>query len=270
MTVPILNGTTEVPEETALLLRGIQTDTYGTVLGGHKAIFDPVQSGLSGVLASGDTVPNLVAGGDDATTLFDFVEDISTHKGIPFTDANVGAEAITLPDCFDFLTLGDDPTLVLSVTMTLVAPPDSGTQSAALSYTVNTTSGNQYYMGVWPDGTMSFTMSYIASAGIGKFAVPTNEPFTVTAHITPENGELLITVYLNGVQVDQYTKPNFNDPKEASASAEPRLGYGQPFSKTWEGAIHRLQLLKVNPDVFDIDAWMADEIAANAGRFDVA
>lgn len=43
MTTPFLQGTGAVPEATALLLRGTQTDAYGEVMGGHKALFDPMQ-----------------------------------------------------------------------------------------------------------------------------------------------------------------------------------------------------------------------------------
>ncbi|MBU2359711.1 MAG: hypothetical protein KKB02_12390, partial [Alphaproteobacteria bacterium] len=131
---PYLQGSGTVPEATRLLLRGIQTDIYGEVLGGHKSILDPMQSGLTGKPSSGSTIPDLIPGAVLTTVAASFSaqpDTVESAKGFPFSSAtNEFGERIQLGDYatspWNLLNLGTEPSVVISLWLKIKTLPGAG------------------------------------------------------------------------------------------------------------------------------------------------
>lgn len=276
MTAPYLQGTGTVPETTALKLRGLQTDAYGQILGGHKALIDPLQSGLTGKLATGASVPNLVAGAANPVVSFGFtnagVDPIETAKGLNFTSAtNEYGENILLVDYatspWNLLNHGSEPSLVISTWLTIDALP-SGVHGV-LGFAAQNGSFAQWGI-------------QLTSAGLQPFV---NGVSDVTVFNPPLGDRTLITQYIQRTGAGTFNyKWYVNDALQQTLSrvyplanprgagspittAQPRMGQLDGFGGSWDGTIHRQQNLKVDPSVFDIAAWLAAEIAANGARF---
>lgn len=261
MTTPYLQGTGAVPEATALLLRGIQTDAYGEVLGGHKAIFDPIQSGMTGVLATGGTVPNIVQGKPVASCTSSLAgATIQAAKGLNFGSASGGAEVINLPADFELRNLGSEPSFVLSMWMTSHAstttayPPIAGNAVSTDQQWYINHRGTADTIGVYLDPVRH------------DFTIPLNTPTLVTmAVIRSSAGAFTRKTYRNGEVMGTQTG-TYPFREVSDSGSAPRLGFLTGFGVDWNCTLHRLQLLKVDP-AFDAPAWIAAEIAANASRW---
>lgn len=272
---PYLQGSGAVPEAIALALRGIQTDQYGEILGGHKALFDFMQSGVTGKPTAGYEFDNLVVDGDTAEVEFSFataanVEDV---KGLNFSVTADGShERVLLPEVFDLLTLGSEPSVVISAWITHTAPPASGAASA-FGHAYQNSTYSQYHLECKPDGTINVKVNGYGSGGI-TFTPPTGTPFLFTLHINRTgSGTFEWSLYIGGTktgvtQTSGATYP-FQNPDDQGSEWPPVLGTLGGFGGHWQGTVHRLQLIKV-PQDFNVSAWITEELANNDGRFDVA
>lgn len=263
MATPYLQGTGTVPEATALLLRGIQTDAYGEISGGHKALFDPIQSGLTTTIANGGTLPNLVVGGAAATAVGTLSSgtSIAAAKGIDFSNAGAGTEYLILPSVFDLNTLGSEPSVIIPVWLT---PKNTGA-------TLNFITGYAYEAG----GECQWAIAQDNTAGrlrVGAYGqwvyvpVDVNVPVLITIFIQRTgSGTFAFKVYKDDTFMGSLSQSYpFRSP--VTSSPVPTIGYAVGWGVNWLGVAHREHLRKVPAD-FDIDAWLAAEIAGNGSRW---
>lgn len=267
MTTPYLQGTGAVPEATALLLRGIQTDAYGEVLGGHKAIFDPLQSGLTTTIPNGGSLANIVAGGAAAGPAVGIISSgssIAAAKGLRFSNSAANTEYLPLPSPFDLRTLGSEPSIVISAWIT----NDVDTSSAYPVIMGHAYQGTTYHQWTLQHRNTSGKLAFTVNMTRHEFVAPIGVPMLVTAHIKrTAAGAFAFTTYLDDAVVGATTGMAypFNNPA-GSAYAMKAIGFVGGYNSEWIGTVHRLQLLKVDP-AFDITGWLAEEIAANAARW---
>lgn len=274
MSVILKAKTFSVPEQYALAMRGVQTDAYGEVLGGHKAIIDPMQVGMTGTLAAGATIKNLVATKPDASVYSAFTsQTVESAKGIPFTSLAGGAanETVQLPDDFNLLNLGTEPSAVISLWATHRDLTATLNAIAGCAYQVSANA--QWYMSTGnASGKFRFGFQG-ASAQVGA-ALNTPTLYTIYFKRTAA-GVMQIQCAVNGnvVSTASSTYP-FKDPTAAGVGGPPPrskayLGALDGFVSGWNGIIHRVQLLKVDPESFDLADWLAAEVSNNSGRFTV-
>lgn len=269
---PYLKGSGAVTEAVALTLRGIQSDQFGEILGGHKALFDFIQSGITGKPGVGAVIPNLVVGGGDGVVAntFSAAGNVETVKGLGFT-SGVG-EVVNLPSSCNLLNYGSEPSVVISTWLT-DAGVTPGSESAIASYTYQNTSNSQWYIAKKTNGKILARVNGYGALGGVEFTPPTG-PFLLTIHVDRTgSGTFKYTVYINGIQEGAVQSGAglgypFINPLSGHASALPMLGYAIGVGSAWTGVIHRLQLLKV-PQGFDIASWIAAQLALNSGRFAV-
>lgn len=266
MPTPYLQGTGTVPEATALLLRGIQTDAYGEVLGGHKAIFDPVQSGLTTTIPNGGTLSNLVVGGASAGPAVGTLSAgtaIAAAKGIDFSSSVGAYEYLKLPSCYDLNTLGSEPSVVISKWIT---PKNTGASLnfiTGFAYQV----GSECQWAVAQDNTANRLR--VGTYGLWVYVpVTVNVPVLITIFVQRTGaGTFAFKVYKNAEFVGSVSSTYpFRSPVSGSPAPVPSIGWGSSWAANWLGVTHRSQLIKVDP-AFDIAAWLAAEIAANASRW---
>ena len=263
----VLIGSGVVPELTALKLRGVQTDAYGEIKGGHKALFDTEQTGETGTLAAGSKIENLVLGGDQlSVSQGGFSTTLEDSKGIEFSNSNNNVEWIDLPSVFDLFSLGEEPSFVLSLWITNKTVSGTGSP-AIIGYAYQTTTYCQWSLSHDnADNTLALRFSGLKAATV----VPINEPVLLTIYVLRTgpgtykidfyNGDQLIASHSNKLYP-------FNDPGGPGVASTRRIGMIGGQTQTWNGIVHRLQLFKVDPETFDIDQWLADEIANNSDRF---
>jgi hypothetical protein len=264
MTSPFLQGSGVVPEATALSLRGIQTDTYGEVLGGHKALFDFDQSGVTGLLTAGE-VKNLISGGDGMTVSQAFVsgDPVEAKKGANFTSGGSG-EVLLMPEVYDLNTLGAEASLVISNWITNDMDVGAGFP-AIMGYARQTNTNNQWSIN--HENTQNTFVTRV-SGSKHTFVVPNGAAFLLTMYIKKtSSGVYSFTTYLNDVAVGSTAGKSYPFITPSDGMETRNVGTISGFTSTWEGTVHRMQLLKVDPTAFDIDAWIAAEIAANGSRF---
>lgn len=263
MPTPYLQGTGTVPEATALMLRGIQSDTYGEVLGGHKAIFDPIQSGLTTTIPSGGTLANLVVGSGAATAVGTLSSgtSIASAKGIDFSNATAATEYLVLPSVFDLNTLGSEPSVILPFWLT---PKNTG---ASLNFIAGYAyqAGSECQWAIAQDNTAG----RIRVGAYGQWVyvpVDVNVPVLIAIFVQRTGaGTFAFKVYKNAAFMGSLSMSYpFRSP--VTASPVPTIGYAVGWGVNWLGVAHRSQLIKVDP-AFDIAAWLAAEVAANAGRW---
>lgn len=260
-----------VPEEYALNMRGLQTDAYGEVKGGHKAIFDFAAMGDVGPLAVGYEAKNLVFNGDPAVVTDAWDAGITAAaKGLKFSTVADQSEILELPDCFDLNTLGTDPSFVISTWLTLPdtwaskAPPDF-----IMGYASNSTTANQWSLsGVGSSVDVRMVLSSDEGENTAQFD-PTaylGTPIMLSWHVRKiATGTFELDFYLGASRIAGQASRvyGFNIP----ASVTPRIGSVGAFDNDFAGTVHRTQLFKFDPETFDIDEWLADEIAGNGSRF---
>lgn len=262
MTAPYLQGTGVVPEANALYMRGIQTDQYGEILGGHKALFDPIQSGMSGKLAVGNIVPNIVTDGPTAVcqATFNFAgnQTIEAAKGFNFSNVANTFERITLPTVFDLRNLGSEPSVIIPTWLTITSVPSAG-QDSIIGAAGNSSGQAQWFLGIRATGLYSI----INSVDMGSTVPAVGTPLLHTTHIDRTGaGTFSARTYINGslASTGSGTYPFLNP------TIAPAMGYFGGFGAAFNGTIHRNQLIKV-PQGFDVAGWISDEIAMNASRW---
>lgn len=269
MTAILKAKTYSVPEQYALAMRGVQTDAYGEVLGGHKAIIDPMQAGMTGLLPTGTPIKNLVTTKPDAT-VFNTInsQTVESAKGIPFTSLGNGAsECVQLPDDFNFLSLGTEPSVVISLWATHRDLTATLASIAGCAY--QTGANAQWYMCV---GNAAGKVRFGFQGAYAQVDAALNTPTLYTMYFKRTGaGAMQVQCAVNAsvVSTASNTYP-FKDPAGAggpSSRSKAFVGYIDGFNSSYFGIIHRMQLLKVDPASFDFAAWLADEVAKNSSRF---
>lgn len=266
MASQVLKGSGTVPEPTALNLRGVQTDAFGEVKGGHKALFDVAQTGETGIISSGDTISNLIVGGDPLIcTSSGFLVPLETAKGIEFSNSSPGVEFVEMPAVFDLNTLGAEPSIVISTWITNKTVSGSGSP-AVMGYAYQTGTYCQ-----WSIAHENIDNTIAVRVNGYKYTMPMtlNEPTLITIVIEKSSDGMWIGhIYKNDTIVG--SKPESSYPfKDPAGGASPSrsIGYIGGYAGDWDGIVHRLQLFKFDPGTFDAAQWIADEIANNSGRF---
>lgn len=266
MTSHVLKGSGVVPEPVSLNLRGIQTDEFGEIKGGHKALFDIVQTGETGIISSGDTIDNLIVGGDPLVCISSgFLVPLETAKGIEFSNSSGGVEFVEMPDVFDLNSLGDEPSAVISTWITNKTVSGSGSP-AVMGYAYQTGTYCQWSIA---HENIDNTIAVRVNGYKYTLSMILDEPTLITIVVLKSSsGTWIGYVYKNNelIGITPETAYPFKDPS-GSGAASRNIGHIGGYNGAWDGIVHRLQLLKVDPETFDIDQWIADEIANNAGRF---
>lgn len=256
-----------VPEESALDMRGLQTDSFGTVYGGHKAIFDPLQYGITGTLATGTVLQNLVFEKPTATVTSGLTtQTVAQAKGFPFAITTGATEYISLPDVFNLLTLGNEPSVVVSAWLTNrdLSIINQGVVGCAYKVTL----GAQWYIST---GIAAGKLR-LAAQGLSTDVTPTlNVPELYTIYFKRISaGVVQIQFARNGTVVStQNSTYPFRNPVDQGSAAYgiPKLGYVEGFGYTWNGVVHRIQVFKVNPTTFNLTSWLSTEYSLNNARF---
>lgn len=270
----ILKSSSIIAEPASLSLFGPQTDPNGVVMGGHKAIFDFSAPTMPNTLAISGEVPNLLYSGEPAVCTGAF-SGITVAKGLPFTDS-VAGEKMTLPDSFKLNSLGAEPSFVLSTWLThsVAETDDSGAASIA-GYAFQTGADHQWSISVLNSNIVYFNYTVAGQSRRVLEVCRLNDvpgsrgaPMLITAYIEKAGAGIFTgSVYLNdaiaaSVSGETYST-GFNAP---GGGYVPTIGQLGGFSGDWDGVLHRMQLLKVDPESFDVDDWLKTEIAANASR----
>lgn len=214
----------------------------------------------------GDEIPNLIAGKAAATCSGANWggSNIEVARGVDFSVTGVGSEEILLPSEFDLLTIGAEPSFVLSTWLT------NKMETVSNSYAIM---GCAYQTSAYHQWSICHrnaanTLAVQINASRHDFTVNNNIPTLITAHVKrTASGTFTMETYCNAISVGRthgLSYPFTN--AAASASASRKIGHIGGFSASWIGTVHRLQLLKVDA-AFDIIGWIAKEIAANASRW---
>lgn len=268
MAILIKSNNYAVPKPASLNMRGIQTDQYGTVLGGHKAIIDPIQSGLTGIPAPDDVVENLIANSENGIVVDPYQEAVSAVKGYGLTNSESnGSERIDLPSSFNLLNIDEKPSCVVSFWLTTRTVPTGFDGVIGCAY--QTGGKSQWYLSGNNNGN-SF-----------RFGVSGGNLFYITPALnTPE----LITLVIKKSDENEFSADLYQDdshigtkslnyplvdPGDSAAtnSGIPRIGQLNGFTNAFDGIVHRAQVFEIDPATFDAEQWIADEIANNATRF---
>lgn len=259
----ILKTDTNPTDAARLISRGIQTDPHGEVYGGHSAIFD--FASLTGDLAQNDEIPNTLYGGSPCTTTA-AVTDVVAKKGLRLP--NSGVRRLLCGDMFKPSSYGSAPSYVIGLWVTrdnvqpyggLLAAADAN-NNASMEYRIFMNSaGEGIWVNVSSGGVDDTVLALPLAIGEVTFIAVYVEKMTSTTYS--------LKGYIDGDLYDQDSGAYY----DYTATAESMFGnYGAGSSGEFPGVIHRAQMFQVDPDVFDIDEWLAAEIAANDGRFDVA
>lgn len=268
MTAPYLQGSAAVPEETAIYLRGAQTDAYGEIRGGHRFLFDPLQSGIADRPAAGAALPNLVTGRPDATftSWASAPKTVAEAKGIPFWDATT--EYVALPfDEADLMNLGDTPSFVMSIWITNDMVTATGYPAIA-GYAYQTSTAHQWSFSYNPSGNTIQIQVDPSTTGRVQVAVPLSTPTLLTIHMNKVSETTATMNVYRGTELvgsGSVAYP-FVDAAGLNSTASRRMGIITGFGAGWVGTVHRFQLFKV-PQDFDVASWLATEVALNAPRF---
>lgn len=271
----ILKSNTAIPEATALNLRGIQTDPYGAVLGGHKAIFDlaTLSEGVD-ALAVSDPVSNLVYGAEQATCNGAFT-GMTAAKGVPLT-TSTSDERLDLPGVFKLHDLGSEPSLLISAWIT-VGAAEGGAVPA------NTVMGHAFQSG----DSHGWSLRVDGGAAM-QWTLRDDNATNTLLTVDFDDNDIRAVPHLHTLELRRtasglFTANTFLDPVKTNtqaglayplatpalpASAGPaRIGALPAYGAGFQGTVHRVQLLKFDPDEFIIEEWLAAEVAANGARF---
>lgn len=259
-----------IPEPAVLNLPGLPTDPFGEVLAGDLALWDFASGDFPDTLAAGASVPGLVAEQAPATVGSTDFTGINAARGLVFDTDTHGWRRLYLPlDPFDWFALGSEPSLMLSVWLTHVS---AGSPPAGIMSHAYQTSGQHQWSLLYEGGGNITGAINSATTGnrFGTSLVP-NEP-TLLSLVARRNGAGTFErkLYKGAALVAQNTNlPSapypINQRSNTADSYLPQIGNGQ-WSSSWVGVIHRLRLRKFDPAA-DIEAYLAAEVAANAGRF---
>lgn len=259
-----------VSEDLALNMRGLQTDQYNTIFGGHKALFDPIQSGVTGILATGTTVNGLVYNQPSlAVTSRLNSETVESAKGFPFADSVTGVEILTLPKTiFNLLQLGSEPSVVISAWIT--SRNLSNTLQGIMGCSYQTGPFSQWYMS---SGTVAGTIRLSGQGIATQFTPSLDVPELYSIYFKRVSaGNMQIQFSRNGSIIDtQSSTYPFKNPELGTGgepNGNPSVGFIPGFAYQWGGIVHRIQCFKVDPATFDFPIWLTAEITGNTGRFD--
>jgi hypothetical protein len=275
MTTPYIQGSAAVPEATALLLRGIQVDAFGEIKGGHRSLIDPLQQGLTGKPITNSTLPDMLPGAPSLTVTAGFtnaaVENIETAKGFDFSSATTDNGELIRPgdrsvSAYNLLNYGSEPSVVIAVWATVDALPPG--PNVIAGYAHQTGAACQWVIQVDNIGVRPMMQGNFGLIATPTAVVALNTPILYTFFAKRTGaGAFDRRSYINSTlhHAEARTYPFFN-PTTGNAAAQPAFGGATGFSYAWDGHLHRAQAFKVPAD-FDIDAWIAQEIALNSTRF---
>ncbi|EEX14676.1 hypothetical protein CSE45_2552 [Citreicella sp. SE45] len=257
-----------VPDAEALKMRGMQTDPYNEVKGGHAAILNFLDA-TAGALAVSDEIANTVHGGDPATALTAWATGISAaDKGLSFDAAAGVAERLQLPGAFDLATLGAEPSFVLSTWVTLpvgfgaVTPPNS-----IMGFAYQSGAEAQWFLS-GHGGTTNL-----------RFAISSEESNTnqVLFDATPYLGApMLMSAVVTRIGAGSFRLDFYRGTTRIGGAPSLTYGFNAPvtgapvpvigglggFGDDFTGTVHRLQLFRFDPDSFDVADWLEAEVAA--------
>lgn len=268
MAILIKSNSYVVPKPASLNMRGIQTDEYGTVFGGHKAIVDPVQSGLTDAPVALDQIENLIIGGSNGSVDRPMLDDVSSNKGFSFSSPDGDNELIHLPSEFNLLNYGEKPSAVISLWVTHRSISAAYNGIAMCAYQTGAYSQWALYDNINAAAVIiSLNGTLFPTQGVPSLNVP--HLYTMRVEKIDETTmRMSAWIDSNSIGSETVAYPLKNpDDSPASGAEIPRLGGGNGYSTGFDGIVHRAQTFEIDPATFDAEQWIADEIANNASRF---
>lgn len=264
MTAPYLQGTGSVPEATALNLRGLQTDAYGEVMGGDRALFDFGLPSTPTSFAAGGVLPNLIVGKDAGSITFS-VSDVDTYKGIRQA-ATSGDYRAYVSDAFNPAEMGSSPSFFVSAWITAIALSDYA--GVACCADDNTLAGRSWRWLGMANG--SIITNFTGNGGATDYpvtiagALEVGVPHLITMVCTKTTATTFALSYyvdatLKGAISGIY---GFVNPTRV-----PNFCYSPGQGSAQRMILHRARARKFDPAYFDVNAWLAAEIAANGSRW---
>ncbi len=278
------NGYTPDWQGRDLLLPAQGLDTYDTIWGGTVS-YDFARSDTPAlapnVVRNGDTIQSLRVGAGVVTAV-----GVQAGDGTPWMQANHAAKGLDLstnagndlrlPASFDLLTMGDTPSVVIWAMFKCVAVP-AAYRSLAFHGRLNQNTYMQWAMN--HGSTANFGMQIGSAGGKSDLGYGTTNLVAGTEYLASlfvqkvSDTQFIAHGYLNGTKLGTATRAYpFNDPTAYSGGASdvPGIGTSGGGSGVMSCILRRLGRRQVDPahyTVADHEAWIAEQIAANAGRW---
>lgn len=248
-----------------LRMYGLQTDAHGDVLGGHEILFDPSLPGQPDSYAVSDEGQNMITGKAPLICQGTFASGIGAAGGLQFTTAS-GIERFELQGAADLVSLGDGASAVISVWVTTAASGQTTDWSAIAGYARQTSTYNQWGIS-YQGSTGEYDMRFCGQAV--QAAPDVGNPELLTIFVDGRGNFAKTGFYQGSTRLGEarYQYPLIDPADSGVSPLYPALGFMSGFAQGWVGTLHRFQLFEVDPLVFDIDEWLASEIAANGGRW---
>jgi hypothetical protein len=245
---------------------GLQIDpSTQYVLGGQKTLFD--YSAMGDSISTGGVIKNLIRGGVNGSPNAN-ITSIQSSKGIKKESGNFWHNLGSPFNVNSYTNLGSNaPSVVLSFWL----KHETATTNSAglLGYAFQTGPNNQYSLQVTTDpGSPRIRFACAGEALTYNVSIATNTPILYTIYFKATGASTMIVYFYAGdTLVGQLNKayplPN---PLLGDADQFPRLGAPGGFGGSYVGIMQRAIALQVDPSVFDIDAWLNDEILYNTTR----
>jgi len=249
-----------------------QSDPNGRLYAGHQAVHDfatAVETADSFALT--DEVANLVDGGDPAVCSGIFGAGQTAAKGLKFTTGTSG-EVFDLPDVFDLLNLGSEPSFVLALWVKQLAYDDATATRGVAGYARFTTTYCQWSLST-RYSTGNYTRFRIGRVNSDKghdYGPLTLNTATLLTVVVRRTGSGTYTAqFLKGANiVAEYsgTYP-FVNPLDDGTATTPRIGAPSGYNADLSVVVHKANLFRIDPDNFDAEYWATQDIALNYDRF---
>ena len=276
------NGYTPDWQGRDLLLPAQGLDTYDTVWGGTVS-YDFARSDTPAlapnVVRNGDTIQSLRTGAGPITAV-----QVQGGGTTPWMQNNHSAQGLDLstsqynnlrlPDALDLLTLGDKPSVVIWAMFKCVSVPAS---SRSLIFHGRLSQG-AYSQWVMNHGvTANFGMQIGSAGGKTDIGYAAGNLVAGTEYLASlfvqkiSDTQFTAHSYLNGTKLGTATRAYpFNDPTDYNLADVPSIGISGGTSGVMSCVLRRMGRRQVDPDsytVADHEAWIAEQIAANAARW---
>ncbi|WP_126977487.1 hypothetical protein [Frigidibacter oleivorans] len=258
----------EIPEPAVLNLPGLQTDPHGQVMAGDLALFDFALEDQADTIAAGADVPGLIFDQDAGHAGAVAFTGVEAAKGLVF-DPAAGTRRLYLPPAqFDLAQLGSEASLLISTWLTHRA---GGTSlSSIIGHAYLNSSQHQWSLLFETGNTITAAVNAATSGTRFGTTVTPDVPVLLTILCRRKSaGTFEKLLYRDDelVAAGADTAYPFNSVTQVGANFDPIIGGLGSYVAGWKGTVHRVRIRKIDPENFDIDAYLAAEIAANAGRF---
>ncbi|MBR9820708.1 MAG: hypothetical protein GYB51_06880 [Rhodobacteraceae bacterium] len=263
-----------------LSLKAQGFDPYDTVWGGTEASFDfGIPELVPNAPQNGDEVLNMRTGGDPAV-FSDFqngngdpdVTTVHADGGVAFSATTPGGYRMTLPEAFDLTAHGATTSAVIWIWVNIETVQD--VLQGVMGYGKPNDSTNQQW------GIYAIT----AGSGSLRFRVGSGGTYS-DVEVAQTTGEQLLSLLVRKDSATGFTAFAYRDatllgsasrsyplnqPKDGDPAETPRMGHMSGLGGPLSFIARRCGVRVVDPEVYtqaEHEAWIAEQIAANGGRW---